>query len=115
MLAACISYTHVHTRAKAPSTYSVDVKYSLSIHFSVNLSEPRQRRLVVAPQTVVTVEQGVVLLHNLVQKIFPIPVHTVCHTGLARRIFGKNASKNQFLSHRKKLWKLTMHVEVWSI
>ena len=79
MLAACISYTHVHTRAKAPSTYSVDVKYSLSIHFSVNLSEARQRRLVVAPQTVVTVEQGVVLLHNLVQKIFPIPAYSMSY------------------------------------
>ena len=64
--------------------------YSLPIHFCVNLSQPRERRFIVAPQTVVAVQQCVVLLHYLVQEILPIPVHKA--TMMERLVDERNES-----------------------
>ena len=47
--------------------------YSLSVHFSVDLSEPGEGWFVGTGQAVVTVDHRVLLLHYLIQHILPIP------------------------------------------
>jgi hypothetical protein len=45
----------------------------LSIEISINFSKPSERRFVFAVQTVMEVDQGVVALHILIQRMEQVP------------------------------------------
>ena len=59
------------------TNYRRCIAHSLSVHLSIDLPEPGERGFVVAPQSIVAVEQSVVLFYYLVQNIHPIPLDNV--------------------------------------